>query len=66
MGSELKAIRGQLRQIVKDMLPDMLTEAFRESIWRDNDERLKKLEEQNKELLSWVMRSTLQAPKNPK
>ena len=60
--SALKQIRGQLRQIVLEMMPSLLTTELyvelHKAIHKENDVRLKAIEEKQRDLQLFIMRAT--------
>ncbi len=72
MSKELKAIRGQLRQITKELLPDMLSQELKTEIYNSMKgemlarltmietnvrEHLTRLDERQKDTLGYLVRS---------
>lgn len=69
--SAIKQIRGQIRQVVKDLLPEVLKAEIYAAIQKENDERLiriekhlretlNKIEDRSKDVLGYLMRQTAQ------
>ena len=59
---DLKLLRGQIRQIVKELLPEMvnkeLMEQIQKAVTTQVSEGLNKINENQKNLQSYLMRST--------
>lgn len=69
MSKEIKAIRGQLRQIAKDILPEVLAGELFVKIQEENrarlteiakmvNDRLTEIENRSKDVQSYIMRET--------
>ncbi len=58
MSKDVKLIRGQLRQVVKEILPEMLKEVLGDALFKahaeDINTKLKKIEENVRETLTLV------------
>lgn len=80
MSNQAKLVRGQLRQIVKEMLPDLLTSELRsamhdriakevqtrlDNVTKDVKDTLNMLDERSKDIQSYLVRATTQ-PAAPK
>lgn len=62
--SALKQIRGQLRIIVGELLPSLLTTELYQALRKENDTRIKAIEEKQRDLQLFIMRATTaQMPK---
>jgi len=62
---QLKQIRGQLRQIVKELLPEVMAQEIQRNVEKQLTdlitERLNRLDEKQKEMFSYIIR--MSAPK---
>lgn len=61
MGNQLKQIRGQIRQIVKELLPEILTNELIAAVAQQTNkvvsERLNSIDERQKEMTSYIVRN---------
>jgi hypothetical protein len=58
-----KDIRKQVRNVCQELLPELMKSEMIAALKKENAEILAKIEQQNKDLMSFVIRSFSQAPK---
>jgi len=63
---KIKELRGQVRQIVKELLPEVMASEATQQIEKKIMERLDKIEKQQKNILGYLLRATSEPAKQIK
>lgn len=56
--SAIKQLRGQVRQIILEMMPSLLTTELYQALRKENDTRIKAIEDKQLDLQLFIMRAT--------
>lgn len=57
MSNQIKQIRGQVRQVVKELLPDILKEQVIQEIMKIVTDRLSQIDKKQRDINSYVVRN---------
>jgi len=55
---DVKTVRKQLRIVVKEIIGEILSSEVGEQLRKENDERLTRIENQQKDIMSYMIRAT--------
>jgi hypothetical protein len=58
MSNDIKVLRGQVRQVVREMLTEEMAKAIEASLLTHIDARLDKIEQKQKDILGFTVRNT--------
>lgn len=58
MSSDIKVLRGQVRQVVKEMLTEELAKAIEGILMKHIDKRLDEIDKKQKDILGFTVRNT--------